>query len=253
MSEESKWFYAVNHKTNITGIIYIFRGKKVYSSNVNKTNSSFQIKPINVLLEFQEKINFSYSCSDSNNNCLNLFIVENTWNPFAHSTTNHFSLEFILSRTTGVIHCGRLKAATNSLQVLTLRWSLISLPLNLGWPHWLFTVNKIQQKWPGIPKVIRSFEAFTQSFYTLWEPWSTMSNVRVPHIHAGDSVFCDSMFCLMSRWAQPLAIPTKVALTEWNHLGPHRPVRWILQVISINTTWIELSPTWILDPQNHET
>lgn len=33
--------------------------KNIYSSNVNKTNSSFQIKPINILLEFQEKIIFS--------------------------------------------------------------------------------------------------------------------------------------------------------------------------------------------------
>lgn len=78
MSDDSIWFYTINHKTNIRGRIYIFRGKKVYSSDVNKTNSSFQIKPINILLEFQEKINFSYSYSDSNNNCLNLFMVENT-------------------------------------------------------------------------------------------------------------------------------------------------------------------------------
>lgn len=78
MSDESKWFYIVNHKTSIREIIYIFRGKNIHSSNVNKTYSSFQIKPINILLEFQEKINFSYSCSDSNNNCLNLFMVGNT-------------------------------------------------------------------------------------------------------------------------------------------------------------------------------
>lgn len=153
MSEESKWFHTVNHKTNIRGIIYLFRGKKVYTFNVNKTNSSFQIKPINVLLQFQEKINFSYSCSDSNNNCLNLFTVKNTWNAFAHSTTNPFSLEFILSRTIGVIQCSGLKAVTNSLLVLTLRWSLIYLPLNLGWPHWLSRWIKFSRIDPGIPKV----------------------------------------------------------------------------------------------------
>lgn len=78
---------------NIRGKIYTYlEGKKVYSSN------SFQIKPINILLEFQEKINFSYSCSDSNNNCLNLFMVENTWKPICllyHQFIFHLNLHYL--------------------------------------------------------------------------------------------------------------------------------------------------------------
>lgn len=58
MSDESIWFYIVNHKILEGEYIYL-EEKNIYSSNVNKTNSSFQIKPINILLEFQEKIIFS--------------------------------------------------------------------------------------------------------------------------------------------------------------------------------------------------
>lgn len=191
---------------------------KVYSSNVNKTNASFQIKPIYFYLSFRKGSTSVTAFLILTNNCLDLFTVETTWNHLLSLQPIHFSLEFTQSKTTGVIHCDRLKTATNSLLVFTLKWSLISLPLNLGWPQWLSWQIKYSRNDLGFPKLShKELCSFHQAYYyTLWEPWSTMSNDRLSRkSHAGDSTFCDSALRLMSQLS-PVFWPSP---PRWHSLG----------------------------------
>lgn len=166
----------------------------------------------------------------------------------------HFSLEFILSRTIGVIHCGGLKAVTNSLLVLTLRWSLISLPLNLDWPHWLSQWIKFSRNDLGFPKL--SHKKLWSSHSIILHSGSPDPPHQMSEYHTFMQVFCVLWFYALfdvpdepSLWPSP---PRWHSLNETTLDHTDQSDEY-LQVISINTTWIELSPTWILDPQNHET
>lgn len=158
-------------------------------------------------------------------------MVENTWNHLPSLPTIHFSFEFTQSKIIGVIHCGKLKTATNSLLVFTLKWSLISFPLNLGWPQWLAWWIKYSRNDLGFPRLSHKEPCSFQSSILLYSLGALIHHVKCQTTMKQPCWwFYVLWFCALvdvPTEPQLMAISTRVTLIGGSHVGPYRSASWI--------------------------